>query len=245
LPERLKIESLCKSHGGRKILDNFSLSLAGDDVLAVLGYSGSGKTTLLNIIAGLETADAGSIQLSGDTIESPARRLPSHLRQLGMVFQDQMLWPHMTVVEHLDFVLRARKIEKSQRPGRIAEMLETMRLTGREKALPAQLSGGERQRVGIARALIAKPSLLLLDEPCANLDAPLKSELIALLKTLQRQYQFAALYVTHDIREAAALTSRIAVLDQGRLIQEGALEELTSKPQAPVVTRLIEGTRIA
>jgi len=241
LAERLVIEGLRKTYGARAVLDGLSLRVVEGEILALLGASGCGKTTTLNLIAGLDRAEAGRIELNGQCVVDEKIFVPPHARGIGMVFQGQMLWPHMRVAEHLDFVLNAKGVAATERPARIAAQLEAVRLVGRDRALPSQLSGGEAQRLAIARALVARPALLLFDEPCANLDAPLKAELLDLLSRLRDEVKFSALYVTHDAAEAFEWATRVAVLDEGRLVQEGTAHELCTAPASPVVARLVGG----
>ena len=157
-----------------------------------------------------------------------------------MVFQDLALWPHLTVAGNLDFGLASRGLPRSVRSARIGEMLSRVGLGARARRYPGELSGGERQRVAIARALVLEPRALLLDEPLSNLDAPLRRELMVLLFQLLKERRVSGLYVTHDIREAAALGDRIAVLETGRIVQEGSLESLRSTPATQFVQGVIE-----
>lgn len=239
MAEMLCVEKLRRGYGARRVLENLSFSVAQGEILALLGLSGCGKTTTLNLIAGLDTPADGQISVAQRLVFGAGVNVAPHLRNVGMVFQDQLLWPHMSVFEHLDFALAARGLRRAARRVRIAAQLETVHLAGCAGDKPAQLSGGERQRLAIARALIAQPALLLLDEPCANLDAPLKMETLALLRQLQAQTGFAAVYVTHDAREAFELVARVAVLEGGRLVQLGSVQEVCARPATPAVARLI------
>ncbi|MCZ7646718.1 MAG: ABC transporter ATP-binding protein [Planctomycetota bacterium] len=239
MAERLRVAGLERRYGSREILRGVGFEVADGEVLALLGPSGSGKTTILNAVAGLDRPDAGEIALDGTTVCGPRVWLPPERRGIGFVFQGQMLWPHMTVAQHLGFVLRAQGVTSGERSERLAAQLLDVQLAGRDGAYPAQLSGGERQRLAIARALAARPKLLLLDEPCANLDAPLKLELLALLSRLRARQGFAALYVTHDAAEAFELATRIAILDGGRLIQHGTPRDLLERPASAAVARLL------
>jgi iron(III) transport system ATP-binding protein len=239
LAERLLLSDLAKSLGGREVLRGLDLAVEPGETVALLGASGSGKTTLLNIIAGLDRATRGTIRLGDRVLTGAGVWVPPHRRGLGMVFQDQQLWPHMRAARHLDFVLGARKAPAAERAERIAAALRAVRLVGRDDALPGELSGGERQRLALARALCTRPGLLLLDEPCANLDAPLKMEILALLAELRATWNFTALYVTHDAAEAFRIAGRVAVLFDGRIVQTASPEEISRAPAAPEVARLI------
>ncbi|MBE7462713.1 MAG: ABC transporter ATP-binding protein [Planctomycetes bacterium] len=240
MAERLRVEGLVKRHGRRTVLEGLSFSVAEGEVLALLGASGSGKTTALHAVAGLDRPDAGTIALDGTTVFGPRAWTPPEKRGVGVVFQGQMLWPHLSVTEHLRFVLNAQGVSRGEQALRISAQLEAVQLTGRDRSIPAQLSGGERQRLALARALVGRPRLLLFDEPCANLDATLKSELLALLAKLRLEQRLTAVYVTHDAREALELSDRIAVLDGGKILQSGTPSELLRAPAGPAVARLLE-----
>lgn len=241
MAERLAVTDLRKRYGTREVLRGVSFEVAPGEVLALLGPSGCGKTTTLNLVAGLDRPDAGTIALGNATVCGPGDWVPAHRRDLGMVFQGQMLWPHMTVREHLAFVLKARGAADNEHDSRIAEQLKAVRLTGRDESYPSQLSGGEAQRLSIARALVARPGLLLFDEPCANLDAPLRAEFLALLARLRAERRFSALYVTHDAAEAFELATRVAVFDEGVLAQTATPEMLCTQPASPAVARIVGG----
>ena len=241
MAERLRVTGLLKSYGSRAILRALSFVVEEGEVLALLGPSGCGKTTTLSLIAGLERPDGGEIAIAGTAVCGAKTWVPPHRREAGMVFQDQALWPHLGVAEHLAFVLQARGVARAERPARIAAQLEAVQLVGRDAAKPSELSGGERQRLAIARALVGQPQLLLLDEPCANLDAPLKAEFFALLARLRAAQRFAAVYVTHDAAEAFEVADRAAVLDGGRLIQCGTPRELCERPATIAAARIIAG----
>jgi iron(III) transport system ATP-binding protein len=187
----------------------------------------------------LETPNSGQVVMSGRTVSRPHRiDVPPEQRQIAMVFQDLGLWPHMSVSEHLQFVLAARSVPKPQRPARIGHILKSVGLDGREQQLPGTLSGGERQRLAIARALVIEPPVLLLDEPLSNLDIVLKDELLELLSALLRNRHTAAIYVTHDPSEALRLTTQFAVLEQGRLSPPTCYTELVKAPVTPFTRKL-------
>jgi ABC-type Fe3+/spermidine/putrescine transport system ATPase subunit len=194
---------------------------------------------LLRAIVGLEVPSEGSIILLGRTVSASNRiHIPVEDRHVAIVFQDLGLWPHMSVGEHLHFALLARRASKAQRAALIRRTLASVGLDGRERQHPATLSGGERQRLAIARALVADPSVFLLDEPLANLDVVLKGELIALLSTLLRARGTTSILVTHDPREVLPLTSDFAVMEHGQIVQRGTLPELARSP-ATAFTRAL------
>jgi len=187
-------------------------------VVVLHGPSGSGKTTLLRLIAGLEEPDAGEIHLGDALASRPGFRTPPDRRSLGMVFQTLALWPHMSVAQHLDFVLKGRIRVKVERASRVQAWLEALQLTGREQAYPHELSGGERQRVALARALCIEPGILLLDEPLTGLDRELRSEIRQQLTEIREQRGLTMVYVTHYPEEAEELADAVVRLANGRLL---------------------------
>ena len=231
----LNLRSLGKQYGKRWILQNLELEVSAGECVALLGPSGCGKSTVLRLIAGLETPDAGRIELDGSCLSG----VPAERRRIGMVFQSYALFPHLNVRENLDLGLKIRGVRESQRQQRIAAVLATVQLEDQAERRPQQLSGGQRQRVALARALLRDPSLYLLDEPMSNLDAQLRDELRPELKRLILQGPQPVLYVTHDQQEAMALADRIAVLKDGRIEQIGTPQELYHQPQSPFVAGFI------
>ena len=225
--------------GGRAVLEAVSLHVARGEVLALLGPSGSGKTSLLRVLTGFVVPRAGTVELNGTLASDPGRVLvPPEARDIGMVFQDLALWPHLTVHANLAFGLEARQVGRPERDARVEAMLAHVGLTQKAKRYPGELSGGERQRVAIARTLVLDPMAVLLDEPLANLDVVLKEDLVAMFRALLRERRMTALYVTHDPREAVSLGDRIAILEAGRLVQEGTLDDLRERPRTEFVRRL-------
>lgn len=222
----IAVVDLHKSYAGVAVLKGVSLQVARGEVLTVFGPSGCGKTTLLRIIAGLETADRGSVQFNGVEANAPRRPIPPNRRGLSMVFQDLALWPNMTVREHLHFVLKAGRFPRAELSARAAQMLEVVRLAGLEKRYPSQLSGGERQRLAIARALVTEPAYLLMDEPFSHLDLFLLEELQQLIGQLHEKLQAGLIYVTHQAREGLAMAHRVALMNGGALIGVKDREEL-------------------
>src|SRR3954454_9457921 len=211
----------------------------------LLGPSGCGKTTTLRCIAGLERPDAGEIEVGGVAVFSSTRRtyVPAHKRRLGMVFQSYAIWPHMTVFDNAAFPLEV--LPRRRRPGRAAleervhAVLERVELAEFAKRPATKLSGGQKQRLALARALVMEPQLVLLDEPLSNLDAKLRESMRFELKRMQRDLGLTAIYVTHDQSEALALSSRIAVMNAGRIVQIGKPREIYERPNCQFVADFI------
>ena len=205
----LSLRKLTKRFGQRLVLRAFSLDVEPGTTVGIVGPSGSGKTTVLRLIAGLDQPDEGEICLNGRLASSAGRvHIPPADRNIGFVFQDLALWPHMTVAGNLRFVLESRRWDVPSQSSRIKELLDMVRLSDRAGDYPAQLSGGEQQRVALARALIAKPELLLLDEPLSSLDPELRAGLRQELATIQRTLKISMVYVTHDRTDIEAFGGR-------------------------------------
>jgi ABC-type sugar transport system ATPase subunit len=216
----LKLVEVTKAFVESTVVDGVSLELCEGQAVALLGPSGCGKTTLLRLIAGLETPDDGEIWVAGQKVAAKGRNtVPPRRRNIGFVFQDLALWPHLTVGGNLDFVLRSQRWERHSRKVRIDEVLRMVHMASHANKYPNQLSGGEQQRVAIARAIVARPQLLLLDEPLSNLDTELKATLLQELRDLQQQLKITMLYVTHDRVEAATVAHRVALMHGGRINQ--------------------------
>lgn len=218
-----------KTYGGRQVVGGVKLRIAPGELFGLLGPSGSGKSTILGMIAGLVTPDEGFIRLGGRTANDPRIRIPPRHRRIGMVFQELALWPHMTVEAHLRFVAPDEPPEK---------ILKDLEIEGLAKARPATLSGGEAQRVAIARAIATRPEILLLDEPLGPLDRRLKVRMLDLIVNLHRQYGTTTVLVSHDYEEAFRIADRVAVLDEGRLVQVGTPSEVYARPATRQVAEL-------
>ena len=231
----LEVQNLTRRFGSALALDGASLDAGAAEVVALLGPSGCGKTTTLRIVAGFESADSGSITLAGRDLT----RLPPHARDIGLVFQDYALFPHMSVADNIAYGLRRRAIPRAEREARVSEMLDLVRLTGLGARRPAQLSGGQQQRVALARALAINPRLLLLDEPLSNLDAKLRHTLQAELRQILTRIGTTTLIVTHDQEEAMALADRIAIMSQGRVLQIGTPREVYEEPACRFVAEFL------
>ena len=231
----IELRGLAKSFGSVRALAGIDLSVRVGERLVLLGASGCGKTTLLRLIAGLEVPDAGTISI--DDIEMAA--VPAHRRPVNMMFQSYALFPHMTVAGNIAFGLRPDGLARAEIAARVAEMLALVRLEGLAERKPHQLSGGQKSRVALARALAKRPKALLLDEPLAALDKKLREELRADLVAVQRRLGIAFVMVTHDQDEALAIADRIAVMDAGRIVQEGAPSAVYDRPRSRFVAEFL------
>ncbi len=222
----LRVNRVCKSYGTTSVLKNVSLDVPHRAFHALLGPSGSGKTTLLKVVAGFTPADEGTVTLAGrDITWSPPER-----RNIGVVFQNYALFPHMSVAQNIAFGLRMRGVPRAARIERVREVLRLVRMQGFGQRRPAELSGGQQQRVALARALVIRPALLLLDEPLSALDRKIRQDLREELKRIQSETRVTTIMVTHDQEEALFLADRVSVLDAGVLRQEGAPEEIYHNP---------------
>jgi len=231
----LTVARVSKSFAGTKVLQDVSLTIANGEFLTILGESGSGKTTLLRIIAGFERADNGTLTMNGNDID----RLPANRRNVNTVFQHYALFPHLTVFENIAYGLRAKKVPASEIKTRVESALAQMRMSEMAARRPAQLSGGQQQRIALARALVNRPALLLLDEPLSALDATLRVHMQGELKALQRETGITFVFVTHDQEEAITLSDRIAVLRNGHLEQIDTPRELYNRPRTAYVAAFI------
>jgi iron(III) transport system ATP-binding protein len=236
----LRLEGVAVEHQGTTVLEEVSVTIAAGEILTVAGPSGAGKTTLARVVLGFQRPSRGVVELGGRRLSRGDRLdVPPEERGLAAVFQDLALWPHLTVAAHLRFVLGARGVARAEHEPRVRATLEQVDLAALADRHPDQLSGGERQRVALARALVVRPQLLVLDEPFANLDVALKADLLHLLRELLRAERLAALFVTHAPDEVAALATRVAVLERGRLSQVGTIAELRSTPQGAFAHTLV------
>jgi spermidine/putrescine transport system ATP-binding protein len=231
----LEIQGVTRRFGDFTAVDDVSLAVEPGEFFTLLGPSGCGKTTLLRMIAGFDLPDAGRILLSGDDLATT----PPELRPVRTVFQSYALFPHMTVEGNVAFPLRMAKTPSGEIGGKIAEALADVRLTGFGKRYPHELSGGQKQRVAIARALVTHPTVLLLDEPLAALDAKLREEMQLELINLQKEVGITFVYVTHDQTEALALSHRIAVMNAGRVEQEDEPSQIYGFPRTRFVADFI------
>lgn len=226
------ISRLSKTFKAFRALDDIALTIRAGEFVALLGPSGCGKTTLLRIVAGLEAPSGGMISFNGAIVADAAqgRFLPAEQRNIGMVFQDYALWPHMRIRENVGFPLRARGVPKDRHARMIQTALDRVGLLHLADRFPGQLSGGQQQRVALARATVDEPKLLLFDEPLSNLDAALRESLGRQISELVRSLGATAIYVTHDQAEALSLADRVVVMRDGRIVQQGPPQDLYRKP---------------
>jgi spermidine/putrescine ABC transporter ATP-binding subunit len=223
---RVEVIGAIKRYGALPALDDVSLTFEDGEFFGMLGPSGSGKTTLLRAIAGFIELDAGEVLVDGEDIA----RVPVHKRDIGMVFQNYALFPHMTVFDNVAFGLSVRKLPPAEIKQRVDSILDLVRLGGMHTRKPKQLSGGQQQRVALARALVTRPKVLLLDEPLGALDKHLREEMQVELRRIQREVGITTIFVTHDQEEAMTLSDRIAILSQGKIMQVGAPLEVYEHP---------------
>ena len=232
---QVRLENIGKRYGDLWAVRHVNLEIASGEFYTLLGPSGCGKTTLLRTIAGFISPDEGAVFLDGE----PVTHIPPWKRNLGMVFQNYALWPHMTVFDNVAFGLKERKVQRREVHRRVLEALEQVGLKGTEQRRPSQLSGGQQQRVALARTLVIQPRVLLLDEPLSNLDAKLRQEMRIELLKLQRDIGLTTVYVTHDQEEALTLSTRIAVMNLGKIIQEGKPREIYERPRERFVADFV------
>ena len=218
----ITFENISKSFGSHQVLKDLSLVVKDGECFTLLGPSGCGKTVLLRLLAGFEVPDSGRILIDDVVVSDPAQNIDIQpdQRGLGVVFQDYAVWPHMTVFDNIAYPLKFKALDKETIHSQVMDVVELVNLTGLEQRLPSQLSGGQQQRVALARALVAKPSLMLLDEPLNNLDANLREEMRFEIKELQKKLGITIMYVTHDQEIALAISDRLAIMDKNGVVQQ-------------------------
>ncbi len=236
----LEVRGLTKRYSPQVTVGPLSFEVMEGEFFSLLGPSGCGKTTTLRCIAGFETLSEGAIALGGRRLDDR----PPHRRDVGLVFQNYALFPHLTVFDNVAFGLRLRKVDQAAIERRVGQILDLVDLPSLGARYPAQLSGGQQQRVAIARSLVLEPSLLLFDEPLSNLDLKLRIQMRYELRLLQRRLGKTAVYVTHDQTEALALSDRIAVLSQGRIEQIGTPSEIYERPASAFVADFIGSSNV-
>ncbi|MEZ0577885.1 sulfate/molybdate ABC transporter ATP-binding protein [Nocardioides sp. MH1] len=237
----IEVTNVTKKYGDFYALDDVSVSLPTGQLTALLGPSGGGKSTLLRIIAGLDTADTGSVAIEGVN----ATKLPPQKRNVGFVFQHYAVFKHMTVAKNVAFGLEIRRTPKAEVKRRVGELLELVHLSQFADRMPSQLSGGQRQRMALARALAVEPSVLLLDEPFGALDAKVRKELREWLRRLHDEVHVTTVFVTHDQEEAMEVADEIVVINQGRVEQIGTPDQLYDEPASDFVMGFLgEVTRL-
>lgn len=230
------VENISKHYKTFQALDQVNLEIDNGSLVGLLGPSGSGKSTLLRVMAGLEQSDSGRIWLEGQDATS----LSLQQREIGFVFQNYALFPHLTVAQNISFGLDIRKIDSDLKNQRVQELLQLVQLEKFATRYPYQLSGGQRQRVALARALAVEPKVLLLDEPFAALDAKIRKQLRYWLRILHHQIAVTTVFVTHDYQEAMELAHEIVILDRGRIIQTGTASEIVDHPANSFVKNFLE-----
>ena len=229
------IRDAVKRYGDFTALNGVSLNIKEGECFTLLGPSGCGKTTLLRMIAGFNSIEGGDFYFGEKRIND----VPAHKRDIGMVFQNYAILPHLTVKENVAYGLKARKVGKQEMETRVSEALELVQISHLADRKPNELSGGQQQRVALARAFVIEPSVLLMDEPLSNLDAKLRVQMRTVIKKLQRRLGITTIYVTHDQEEALAISDRIAVMKDGNIMQIGTPNEIYAKPQNPFVAGFI------
>src|SRR5436305_2905851 len=242
MPQQVEVEvrELTKRYSPQVSVGPISFEVHEGEFFSLLGPSGCGKTTTLRCIAGFEALSGGSIRLRGDRLDNK----PPHRRDVGLVFQNYALFPHLTVFDNVAFGLRLRRLAKPEIADRVGRVLQLVDLAGLAARFPAQLSGGQQQRVAIARSLVLEPRILMFDEPLSNLDLKLRIQMREELRGLQRRLGKTSIYVTHDQSEALALSDRIAVLSDGRVEQIGSPSEIYERPASSFVAEFIGSSNL-
>jgi ABC-type Fe3+/spermidine/putrescine transport system ATPase subunit len=236
----LSIRNVAKRFGKTEVLRDISLEIAQGEFLTILGESGSGKTTLLRVIAGFENADSGEVWMAGERLDT----LPPYRRRVNTVFQHYALFPHLTVEENVGYGLRIARVPTPELRERVSQALAMVKMSGYATAKPSKISGGQQQRIALARALVNRPKLLLLDEPLSALDANLRRQMQLELKVLQREVGIAFVFVTHDQEEAMVMSDRIALLRGGHLEQVATPREIYARPATAYAAQFIGRTNL-
>ncbi len=231
----IQLKNIVKRFGTLEAVNHVSLEIRDGELFTLLGPSGCGKTTILRLIGGFHRPDEGEVYFG----EKAVSGIPPYERNIGMVFQNYALWPHMTIFDNIGYGLKLRKFSGKEISSKVLHALKQVNLSGLEKRYPGQLSGGQQQRVALARALVLNPDVLLLDEPLSNLDAKIRIQVRAEIRKLQKDLGITTIYVTHDQEEALTLSDRIAVIDRGKLQQVGSPRDLYARPENPFVADFI------
>ena len=231
----IHLKDVVKRFGALEAVSHVSLEIRDGELFTLLGPSGCGKTTILRLIGGFHKPDEGQVYFGDKEVSA----IPTYQRNIGMVFQNYALWPHMTIFDNVAYGLKIKKIPRTEIPDRVNRVLSLVNLTGLEKRYPGQLSGGQQQRVALARALVLNPDVLLLDEPLSNLDAKIRLQVRAEIRKLQKELAITSIYVTHDQEEALTISDRIAVIKGGKIQQIGAPRDLYERPENPFVADFI------
>jgi len=240
MPAAVSFQHVSRHFGHVKAVDDVSLDIAEGEFFAMLGPSGSGKTTCLRLIAGFEQPSSGHIEIFGETAEG----LPPYRRNVNTVFQDYALFPHMTVGENVAYGLMIKGVARSDREAKALEALAMVKLKDFDQRRPSQLSGGQRQRVALARALVNQPKVLLLDEPLGALDLKLREQMQEELKALQKQLGITFVFVTHDQGEALSMANRVAIFNDGRIVQAGSPADVYERPRSRFVADFVGSSNV-
>jgi iron(III) transport system ATP-binding protein len=231
----INIENVVKKYGDLTIIPDLSVQIKNGEFFTLLGPSGCGKTTLLRMIAGFNSIEGGVIKFDNTVIN----QIPAHKRNIGMVFQNYAIFPHLTVRQNVEYGLKIRKMSKLEMKKKIDDILEVVKISDYQDRLPERLSGGQQQRVALARAIVIHPSVLLMDEPLSNLDAKLRIEMRSAIREVQKQVGITTVYVTHDQEEALAISDRIAIMNEGVIQQIGTPEKIYTRPSNVFVSTFI------
>ncbi|HHW01594.1 MAG TPA: ABC transporter ATP-binding protein [Thermoanaerobacterales bacterium] len=231
----ISIENVVKKYGSNTVIHNLTLNISDGELFTLLGPSGCGKTTLLRMIAGFNSIEEGTIKFDDRVIND----IPANKRNIGMVFQNYAVFPHMTVKENVEYGLKVRKLSKSEIDKRVNEMLKLVKMQEFKDRFPEMLSGGQQQRVALARAIVIRPDVLLMDEPLSNLDAKLRIEMRSAIRDIQKEVGITTVYVTHDQEEALAISDRIAVIKEGTVQQVDRPYNIYARPENVFVATFI------
>lgn len=231
----ISIEKVVKKYGDVTIIPGLSVQIKNGEFFTLLGPSGCGKTTLLRMIAGFNSIEGGIIKFDDKEIN----RISAHKRNIGMVFQNYAIFPHLTVRQNVEYGLKIRKMNKAEMKKKVDDILEVVKISDYQDRLPERLSGGQQQRVALARAIVIHPSVLLMDEPLSNLDAKLRIEMRSAIRDIQKQVGITTVYVTHDQEEALAISDRIAIMNEGVIQQIGTPEKIYTRPNNVFVSTFI------
>ena len=238
----IELNNIQKYYGDNHILKGFDLMVKDGEFVSFLGSSGCGKTTCLRIVSGLENQTSGIVKLGDDVISNPCEKIfeRPEKRDIGMVFQSYAIWPHMNVFDNVAYPLKIQKVSKPELRDRVLESLKIVELEGLDERMPNQLSGGQQQRVALARGLVARPKVLLLDEPLSNLDAKLRQKMRYDIRKIQQDLKITCLYVTHDQIEAFSMSDRIVLMNQGLIEQVGSPSEFKTSPKTAYVSDFLQ-----
>src|ERR1041384_675022 len=239
---KLILRNVSRRYGAVEAVVDFLISMVPGEFVSLLGPSGCGKTTTLRMIAGFMPPAAGTIEMDGQQISSPASVVPPEKRRMSMIFQSYAIWPNMTVGENVGFGLQVRRLSRGEIDRKVDAILDVVQMRGLKGRYPAELSGGQQQRVALARAIVVGPEVLLLDEPLSNLDANLREEMRFEIRRLHDEFKITTVYVTHDQSEAMVTSDRIVVMNKGRIEQIDAPHVLYGRPKSRFVAGFIGRT---